>query len=151
MPELRLAGEAPEVLRAELQTLLAAVRDGERRSRLADLLAAVEDGAVGDGDADDLAEVLELALQTGRIRSLYGPQAEADVLTLYRRLPAGRELQAAARDVTEALAPLEGRVLERVEVRATGPAAHTITIATDGLELSVRLDRSGARLASVVL
>lgn len=146
---MKLTGEAREVARAELQALYAAVRDEERRGRLAALLAEVDEGELVDGDA--LAEVLELGLQSGRIRGLYGPEAEAETLRLYRRLPAGQELGAAARGVSEALTALEGRVLEQVTVQATGPAAHTVTIAADGLELQVRLDRSGARLATVAL
>lgn len=151
MSSVPVAGEAREVARAEIQALLAAVQDKQRRGLLADLLAAIEEGSVEGDDADGLAEVLELGLQTGRIRALYGPEAEAETLRVYRRLPAGRELGAAAREVTEALAALEGRELEKVSVQATGPAAHTVTIAADGLELSIRLDRSGARLATVAL
>jgi hypothetical protein len=51
--------------------------------------------------------------------------------------------------VTEALASLEGKVLERVSVNAVGPGTFAVTLAVDGLELSIRLDRSGARIHSV--
>jgi hypothetical protein len=51
--------------------------------------------------------------------------------------------------VTDALAALIGKPLEGVKLQATGPAAFLLTVAVDGLELSVRLDRQGARLASV--
>jgi hypothetical protein len=141
--------EAREVARAEAQAVLAAVQDEERRSRLADLLAAIDDGAVEDDDAQALGEVLELGLQTGRVRALYGPDGEQAALKVYRRLPVGRELGAAAKDVNTALAQLEGRTIEKVSVSAVGPGTHSVTIAADGLELTIKLGRNGATLGTV--
>ena len=148
---IALSGEAQEVARAEAQAVLAHVQDDERRARLADLLAAVEDGEVDGDEAQALEEVLELGLQTGRVRALYGPEGEQAALKVYRRLPRGKELGEAAREVSGALAALEGRPLEKVSVQAVGPAAHVVTISAEGLELSIRLDRQGARLATVAL
>jgi hypothetical protein len=51
--------------------------------------------------------------------------------------------------VTEALSALEGRTLEHVQVQSTGPGSFVVTLGVEGLELSVRLDRAGARLHSV--
>jgi hypothetical protein len=141
--------EAREVARAEAQAVLAAVQDEERRGRLADLLAAVDDGAVEGDEAQALGEVLELGLQTGRVRALYGPDGEQAALKVYRRLPVGRELGAAAKDVNAALAQLEGRAIEKVTVSAVGPGTHTVTITADGLELQVKLGRNGATLGTV--
>ena len=141
--------EAREVARAETQAVLAAVQDEERRGRLADLLAAVDDGEVDGDDAQALGEVLELGLQTGRVRALYGPDGEQAALKVYRRLPVGRELGAAAKDVNAALAQLAGRTIERVSVAAVGPGAHSVTIAADGLELTIKLGRNGATLGTI--
>jgi hypothetical protein len=143
--------EAREVARAEAQAVLAAVRDVERRGRLADLLAAVEGGEVEGDDAQALGEVLELGLQTGRVRALYGPDGEQAALKLYRRLPVGRELGAAAQDVNAALQALEGRAIEQVKVAAVGPGAHAVTITADGLELTIKLGRGGASLGTVAI
>jgi hypothetical protein len=141
--------EAREVARAEAQAVLAAVQDEERRGRLADLLAAVDDGEVDGDDAQALGEVLELGLQTGRVRALYGPDGEQAALKVYRRLPVGKELGAAAKDVNAALAQLAGRTIEKVSVSAVGPGTHSVTIAADGLELTIKLGRSGATLGTV--
>jgi hypothetical protein len=143
--------DAREVARAEAQAVLAAVRDDERRGRLADLVAAVDAGAVDGDDAQALGELLGLGLQTGRVRELYGPDGEQAALQVYRRLPVGRELGAAAKDVNAALAALEGRALEKVTVSAVGPGMHAVTIAADGLELSIRFGRNGATLGTVAL
>jgi hypothetical protein len=144
-----VSGEAAEVASAEVRAILSMVQDEERRGKLADLAAALADGEVGGEDAQALEEVLELALQTGRVRALYGPEGETAALALYRRLPRGRELSEAAREVSAALAALEGRTIEQVTVAAGGPAAHVVTVRAEGLELSIRLDRQGARLTTV--
>jgi hypothetical protein len=141
--------EAREVARAEAQAVLAAVRDEERRAKLGALLAAVDEGSVEGKDADALGELLELGLQTGRVRALYGPDGEQAALKVFRRLPAGRELGAAAKDVNEALKALEGRAIEKVSVSAVGPGQHAVTISADGLELTIKLGRDGALLGTV--
>jgi hypothetical protein len=104
---------------------------------------------VSDEDAQALEELLELGLQTGRLRAVYGPGGEQAALKVYRRLPRGKELSDSAREVTEALASLEGKPLEKVQLQATGPGTYLLSLAVDGLELNVRLDRQGARLTSV--
>jgi hypothetical protein len=146
---IALRGDAAEVALAEAQAVLALVQDDERRGRIADLIAAVEDGELGDDDAQALEELIELGLSTGRIRSVYGPEGEQAALKTFRRLPAGRDLAASAREVTDALAALEGKVLERVTVQSVGPGAFVVTLAADALELSIRLDGAGARIHSV--
>jgi hypothetical protein len=142
-------GTAAEIALAEAQAVLAFVHDEERRGRLADLVAAVQDGELPDDEAQALEELLELGLASGRIRGLYGPEGEQAALGTYRRLPRGRELSDGAAEVSEALAALEGRTLERASVSAPGPGTYVVTLAVDGLELSVKLDRAGARIHSV--
>jgi hypothetical protein len=144
-----LRGEAAEVALGEAQAVLAMVQDEDRRARLADLIAAVSDGEVNGDEAEALSELLELGLQTGRLRAIYGPGGEQAALSIFRRLPRGKELGESAREVTEALASLVGKPLEKVQLQATAPGAFLLTVAVDGLELSVRLDRQGARLTSV--
>jgi hypothetical protein len=146
---ISLRGDAVEVALGEAQAVLAFVHDPERRGRLADLVAAVQDGELGDDDAQSLEELLELGLQSGRIRSVYGPEGEQAALKTYRRLPGGRALSESASEVSEALSALAGKTLEDVKVQSTGPGSYLLTLAVDGLELSVRLDRAGARLHAV--
>ena len=151
MASVALQGEAREVALGEAQAVLALVQDEERRARLAALVAAVDEGELGDEEAQALEELLELGLQTGRLRALYGPGGEQAALRVYRRLPGGRELGRAASEVTEALAALEGKTLDSLSIQAVGPGAYLLSIGAEGLELSVRLDRQGARLVSVGL
>ena len=146
---IRIAGDAAEVARAEAQAVLAMVVDEGRRARLADVVAAVDEGHLEGTDADALAELLELALQTGRVRAVYGPGGEQAALALFRRLPRGRELAESTHGLNAALASLEGRPLDRLTVHAVGPGEYGISVSAGGLELEMRLGRSGARLATV--
>ena len=146
---VKLGAEAREVVLGEAQAVLAMVHDDERRGRLASLVAAIGEGEVGADDAQALEELLELGLQTGRVRALYGPGGEQAALRVYRQLPRGKEAGKAAREVTQALSSLEGKTLEHVAVQAVGPAAFVLSLNADGAELSVRLDRQGARLTSI--
>ena len=146
---VKLSAEAAEVALGEAQAVLSMVQDEERRARLADLIAAVGEGVVDDEDAEALEELLELGLQTGRIRAVYGPGGEQAALQTYRRLPRGAELAESAREVTAALQTLLGKPLESISVEASAPGAYALTLKVDGIDLSVRLDRQGARLASV--
>ena len=146
---ITVRGEAAEVALGEAQAVLAFVQDEERPGRLADLVAAVQEGELGEDEVQALEELIELGLTTGRIRSVYGPEGEQAALKTYRRLPGGRELADSARDVSSALEALEGKTVERVSVQSSGPGAFLVSIAVDGLELSVKLDRAGARIHSV--
>jgi hypothetical protein len=146
---IELKGEAREVALAEAQTVLAMAHDDDARARFAELVSDIDDGSV-DGDAEELLEsVLELGLQAGRIRAYYGPGGEQAALSTLRRLPRGRVRSDSARDVSEALSALSGRRLDSVKLAAVAPGTFTLSIEADGLDLSVRLDGTGARLASV--
>ena len=146
---VRVGGEAAEVARAEAQAVLSMVQDETRRGRLADLIAAVDEGEVSGADADGLAELLELGLQTGRVRAIYGPEGEQAALALFRRLPLGRELTQSTRDLNEALGALEGRAIDRISVNLVGPGEYGVTISTEEYEVVLRLGRAGARLATI--
>jgi hypothetical protein len=146
---VRISGEAAEVARAEAQAVLAMVQDETRRGRLADVVAAVDEGEVAGEEAEALGELLELGLQTGRVRSVYGPEGEQAALALFRRLPLGRELTQSTRDLNEALTALEGRSIERLAVNLVGPGEYGVTISTEDYEVVLRLGRAGARLATI--
>jgi hypothetical protein len=146
---VRVDGDSREVALAETQAVFAMAQDESYRGRLAGLAAALDDGEVGGSDAEELERLIELGLQSGRLRALYGPEGERAALSLYRRLPRGAELTASAREVTQALRSLAGAELHSVSLEALGPGVFTLSLVAGGTELSIRLDRQGARLASV--
>src|SRR6478735_1392530 len=146
---LALKGEAREVALAEAQTVQAMVRDETMRGRLAELVAAVDEGEVGGEAAELLESVLELGLQTGRIRAYYGPGGEQAALSTLRKLPRGRLRTDTARDVSVALQALAGARIEAVKITAVAPGAFSLAIEADGVQAAVRLDATGARLTSL--
>ena len=146
---VRLRPEEREVALAEAQVVFAVAAEPEYRDELARVIAAVDEGELAREEAAALERVVELGLQSGRIRALYGPGGEQAALRLYRRLPAGSELGASAAAVSEALASLGGRRLDSIRVEATGPGSFALTLAVEGIDVAVRLDRQGARLTSV--
>jgi hypothetical protein len=51
--------------------------------------------------------------------------------------------------VTTALQALAGARIDSVKIAAVAPGAFTVSIEADGLEATVRLDGTGARVTSV--
>ena len=150
MPSVLSLNEAQrEVALAEAQAVLTMVQDERRRERLAELVADVDEGELSESSADALEEIFELGLATGRLRALYGPDGEQAALLAFRKLPRGAELAAGAREVSEALGALEGRRIDSISLVNAGPGSYVLSLATEGLELSVRVDRQGARVHSV--
>jgi hypothetical protein len=146
---IRVSEAERELALAETRAVLAAASSGEYREQLAELERAIETGLLDEQHALTLEPILELALQAGRIRAVYGPPGETAALRLYRRLPRGVALQESARAVSGALGALQGHTLEGATLTAVGPGAYTLALATTEGRLSVRLDRQGARITSV--
>ena len=149
MPDVTVKLEEREVALGEVQAVLAAARDEDYRGRLASLATSVERGELAGDEATELERVLELGLQAGRIRAVYGPGGEQAALRLFRRLPGGAELAETARSVSAALATLNGKTLESFKIEAIGPGMYRIALLAGGAEVAVRLDRSGVQLASI--
>ena len=115
---------------AETRAVLEAAVRPETRTQLSALELAIETGVLDDDDAQSLERIVELALQAGRIRAVYGPPGEQAALRLYRKLPRGAALAESAREVTEALSSLRGSRRER---RADGGRAGVVhALADDG-------------------
>ena len=149
MSTVKLRGEELDVARAEVGAVREALDAGDYRDRLDELLDALAAGEVDGRHADELDRLLTLALQSGRARALYGPGGEQAALRAFRKLPTGSELAQSTGAVNEALTALRGRPLDRLSLTAVGPGAFTLSVATDGPQLTVRLDRQGARVTSV--
>jgi hypothetical protein len=144
-----LTGEEREVALAEVDAVRSSAR-GDYRELLDATAEAVEGGeALSERQAEEVDRIVGLGLQTGRIRAVYGPGGEQAALRAHRRLPGGRELAESTKEVNTALAALAGSSLDQISISTVGPGAFTIALVAGGAELTVRLDRQGARLASV--
>lgn len=148
-PGIRLGDSEAELALAETRAVLAAAGSEEYRAQLGELVDGIESGILEERHATTLEPIVELALQAGRIRAIYGPPGETAALRLYRKLPRGKALQESAAEVSEALSSLRGLRLEGASLTAAGPGAFTLSVATDEGRLTIKLDRQGARLTSV--
>ena len=146
---LRLRDQEREIVLAELETIREASSSPVYRKRVERLLRAARESRLDDELAGELERILELALQSGRIRAVYGPGGEQAALKLYRRTPGGAEVVSSAAAVSEALTSLAGKELESVTVSVVGPGAYQLSLGAGGAEATVRLDRQGVRIASV--
>ena len=146
---VRVSEAEAELALAETAAVLAAAAAADYREQLGELAEAIEAGLLEERHALTLEPILELALQAGRIRAVYGPPGETAALRLYRKLPRGTALQESAREVSAALDSLRGHHLEDATLTAVGPESYTLSLATDEDRLAIRLDRQGARISSV--
>jgi hypothetical protein len=157
---LVVGGAELEVALGEVDAVLAALPEGEYRERLVVLRGELLGDGLGAGSTAgpaglgpesivELDRLIELALQSGRLRAVYGPGGEAAATRLYRKLPSGRELTASAREINDALGSLSGQVLDEIALSVNGPGAFSLALTVGGRELTVRLDRQGVRLHAV--
>jgi hypothetical protein len=136
------------ILIEECPAFAGTLRDPSARARYVELDGAVRDGAVPPHLVRSLETMLELLLQTQRVRLRHGPEAEPALTDLFYRTPRGAGLRQAARDVSRAFEALPGQTLENVSVLA-GPGRHTLVFDTDRCRLTLKLDAGGARVDKV--
>ena len=146
---MRLSDDEREVLLAEVAQALEQVRGAEARAAYGELLTAIDGGEVPEDLLEPLQVLLEVGLESGRIRRLHLAHGEMAAQRVYARTPAGAAVRASAEAVNEALQTLQGRAIEDVRIAAHGPGAYSLTLGTDQGTLVVRVDRRGARLQSV--
>jgi hypothetical protein len=148
---MRVGATERELLTQEIGTLAGMLRDPAARARYGELRDAVQDGEVPEALLGHLGNILELGLQSGRLRALYGADGEQALTKLFHRTPTGAALQDEARSVTHALSGLQTQRIEDIRVSALGPGTYGLTIDTDRCQVSVRLDRSGVRVESLAI
>lgn len=147
---LSLRPEEQEVLAEEVEAFAGTLRDPDSRQRYLRLGAAVQQGLVPPELVGPLETMLELLLQTRRVRLRHGADGDRALHDLFHRTPRGAALQRAAREVNHALRVLSGQTLEQMSLSAA-PGRHTLVVATDRCRLSIRLDAAGARIEDLEL
>jgi len=148
---MKINATEQELLVPEIAGFARALRDPEARTRYEELAKAVEEGEVGEDLSGHLGNVLEVVLQSGRLRRLYGADGEQALARLFHRTPAGARLDEAAKAVTAALAALQGQVIQDIRITAAGPASYRLMIDTDRCEINLRLDRSGVDVENLAI
>lgn len=148
---MKISATEQELLVPEIMAFSRALRDPGARAPYDALRAEVEEGEVDDDLLPHLGNVLEIGLQSGRLRRFYGADGEQALSRLFHRTPVGSGLAEVARTVTEALRALQGQVIEEVKVSALGPGTYGITLDTDQCQITMRMDRSGVRVENVAI
>ena len=148
---MKLSAVEQELLLPEVASFAAALRDPLARARYDELRQQIEAGEIDEAQLPRLATILDVGLQSGRIRQRYGADGEQALTRLFQRTPAGATLSAAAAAVTEALAALRGHVIEKVQVTARGPGSYSIAIDTDRCQIGIAIDRGGVRVENVAI
>jgi hypothetical protein len=142
---LELRPAEREVLADEVPIFARTLKDPDARARYEELGRAAQAGAVPPELVRSLEAVLELLLQTQRVRLRHGPEAESAVSEVFYRTPRGAGLRQAAREVNRALEALRGQTLEKITVMS-GPGRHTLVILSDRCQVTLKLDGAGARV-----
>lgn len=144
-----LAEDERDLLLAEVGQAFDQVRSPELRAAYGELLTAVDQGELPEDLMEPLQNLLEIGIESGRIRRLYTAHGEMAATRIYNRTPRGRAVRAAVEGVNESMAGLAGQTLQSLRIAPAGPGSYAVTIATDEATLQLKLDRGGARLQSV--
>jgi hypothetical protein len=135
-----------EILEREIRAFIQGWTDGAARARYTALLQAIDRGELTAECSETLGGLLEIVLESGRARKLYGPAGENSLLSLFHQTPQGGALQQYATAVNRALKGLEGHVLTGIAFRPSGPGAWVLTLQTDRGELTVRIGRKSIQV-----
>ena len=138
-----------DLLIPQIQAFLDATSDAEARKSYGALKAAVESMAVSTEHQARLGTIVEVALQSGRIRRLFGPGAELSLNALFQKTPRGREIARSLQELNTVLSNLKGDTVEEVSAVARGPGSWALTVKTSGCQLVIRFERDGVRVESL--
>lgn len=147
---LELDATERAILEHEVDAFAASLKEPDSRARYGELAAAVQEGRVPAPLVGFLETMLELLLQTGRVRREHGPAGEQALLRLFHRTPRGAALKGAAAEVNEALQAIQGHTLEALTFTPT-PRGHTIVVQTGCCLLTLAVDRDGVRVEKMEL
>ena len=138
-----------EVLLAEIEGLLATVREPGARASWQELAGAVAGGAVEESLLGPLQSLVEMSLQTGRARKLHGPESEQALLRLFHRTPRGSAARRATESVNEALRTLSGQTLQDMLFTVQAPGVFRLGLRTDRVRLALEIDGRGVSVESL--
>jgi len=138
-----------DILIPQIQAFIDATSDESARGSYYALKSAVESMEVPTEHQARLGTIVEVALQSGRIRRLFGPGAELSLNALFQKTPRGRELSQSLRDLNIALANLKGDTVEEVTAASRGPGSWALTVKTNGCQVVIRFERDNVRVESL--
>lgn len=148
-PVLTIDALQREVLLEELATLVVSLRDPATRAPWEELAAAVDAGGVEESQLGRLEQILEMTLQTGRVRRVHGAESEQALLRLFHQTPRGAASRRATEAVNRTLATLAGQTLETLLFTTQGPGVYRLGLETGSCKLTLEIDRHGITVESL--
>jgi len=143
-------GEAErEYVVAEALALAEVVPEGETRLAYQEIAWAADQGDVPEDLTGRVGELVALAVETGRARSVHGAAGVRALISVWKETPQGRKAVERAEELNTALTSLRDRTLESVRVTATAPGSYALTIAAGDIEVRLTFDRDEATLRSI--
>jgi hypothetical protein len=143
-------GEAErEYVVAEALALAEVVSEGESRAAYQEIAWAADQGDVPEDLSDRVGEIVTLAVETGRARSVHGPAGVRALIAVWKDTPQGKQAAGQAEKLNAALTALRGRTVESIRVLPTGPGTHAVTVSAGDVEMRLVFDRSEATLRSI--
>ncbi len=148
---LHIGTQEQELLVQEVSSLIQLVHQTEQRIRYEALQKALLEGQVPLDLQETLASILEMGLESGRIRRVYRAEGERLLTELYRRTPRGKQLQQCLHQVNQALAVLKDRKITslRFDMRTFG--TYTLRIESDECEVTLVIRREGVEVESLTV
>ena len=138
-----------DLLIPQIQAFIDATSDDAARDSYGALKSAVEAMEIPPEHQARLGTIVEVALQSGRIRRLFGPGAELSLNALFQKTPRGREIARSLQELNAALSNLKGDTVEEVNAAMRGPGSWALTVKTSGCQLVIRFERDGVRVESL--
>jgi hypothetical protein len=146
---LKLDSLQRDLLIPQIQAFIDATSDAAARKSYLALKSAVEAMEVAPEHQVRLGAIVEVALQSGRIRKLFGPGAELALNALFQKTPRGREIAQSLRELNTALLRLKGDTVEEISAGLRAPGAWALTVKTAGFQLVIRFEPNGVRVESL--
>ena len=146
---VRLREDERLLVQEECDLLLAQALPPGSRALYERLQQAIEQNPLADDIINALESLLEVGLESGRIRSMHGAHAEMAGARLYARLPRGRLYKASVDAANEVLRSLAGQPVVEAQFQPSGAGSCSLSIDTGALRIRITIRRSGLSVDTV--
>ncbi|HET6382427.1 MAG TPA: hypothetical protein VFJ58_03465 [Armatimonadota bacterium] len=146
---LRLRDDEKTLLDEECSALIEQPLPDAARAAYSRLREAARDGEIAPEMQEWLQSLLEVGLESGRIRRLHGAHAEMAANRLYARLPRGGAYRASIEAANQAVAALAGQSITDIRFQPRGPGSCSLTLDAGGRRITLSIRRSGISVDSV--
>ena len=146
---MRVGVAEREYVVAEALALAEGLTEGETRLSFQEIAWAADQGDVPEDLSARVGDLVALAVETGRARSVHGPAGVRALIAVWKDTPQGRKAAEQAEELNTALTVLRGRTLDTLRVLPTGPGTYAMTVGAGDVEIRLTFDRSEATLRSI--